>query len=118
MNSSHGAQTGSGKRRAKARVPVQTRRTPSNLAHARGQTSAETPDPNTPLYTQLAREWAARDATIPCHPDPLWQRLASPEYLRHDTENTLLQLHLAGRKHSADRTAQSAQPEAPRRAGR
>lgn len=117
-NSSHGAQAGSGKRRADARLPEQTRRTPSHPAPARGQTPGEAPDQGTPLYTQLAKEWAARGATVPCRPDPLWQRLASPEHLRHETESTLRQLHLAGDPHPTDPTAQSAGWETPRRAGR
>jgi hypothetical protein len=87
-------------------------------AHARGQTPAEAPDQGTPVYTQLAAEWAARGATVPCRPDPLWQRLASPEHLRHETESTLRQLHLEGNTHPADRTPHLTQPEAPRRAGR
>lgn len=116
MTSSQGTQAGSGKRRADARLPEQTRR--RHPAHARGQTPAEAPDQGTPVYTQLAAEWAARGATVPCRPDPLWQRLASPEHLRHETESTLRQLHLEGNTHPADRTPQLAQPEAPRRAGR
>ncbi|TXS60285.1 hypothetical protein EAO69_41520, partial [Streptomyces sp. me109] len=114
--SSQGTQAGSGKRRADARLPGQTRR--RHPAHARGQTPAEAPDQDTPVYTQLAKEWAARGATVPCRPDPLWQRLASPDHLRHETESTLRQLHLEGNAHPADRTPDLPQPETPRRADR
>lgn len=74
---------------------------------------AEAQDQGTPVYTQLAKEGAARGATIPGRPDPLWQRLASPEHLRNETESTLHQLHPEGNTHPADRTPQPAQPEAP-----
>jgi hypothetical protein len=97
MDSSRDAQAGSGKRRAAARLPEQARRRFFHgPAYARGQASIEAPDQDTPLYTQLAEGWAARGATVPCRPDPLWQRLASPEHLRQETESTLHQLHLAG----------------------
>ncbi|MFF1519525.1 hypothetical protein [Streptomyces sp. NPDC058305] len=88
MTSSQGTPAGSGKRRAPAHVPEQTRRGPSHPTHARGQTPTLGADQGTPVYSQLAREWAARGATIPCRPDPLWQRLASPEHLQHDTDST------------------------------
>ncbi|MFF0190892.1 hypothetical protein [Streptomyces sp. NPDC005244] len=69
------------------------------------------------MYSQLAREWAARGATIPCRPDPQWQRLASPEHLRHDTDSTLRQLHLEQDTQPDDRAAQPALRKAPRHAG-
>lgn len=94
---SRNAQAGSGKRRAAARLPEQARqRFFHGLAHARGQTSIEAADQDTLCTRKLAEEWAARDATVPCRPDPLWQRLASPEHLRQERESTLHQLHLAG----------------------
>ncbi|MFJ8802831.1 hypothetical protein [Streptomyces sp. NPDC102487] len=62
-------------------------------------------------------EWAARSATIPCRPDPLWQRLASLEHLRHDTDSTLRQLRLEQNTPPDKRTAQSAQRKKPRHAG-
>lgn len=95
--SSPRAEVGSGKRRAEARIPEQTPRRPfGHPAHARAQVTAEAQDQATPLYTQLAAKWAARGATVPCLPDPLWQRLTSIEHLERETETTLRQLHLAG----------------------
>lgn len=116
MTSSQGTQAGSGKRKADARLPEQTRRRPSRPMHARGRTPAPGPDQGTPVYSQLAREWAARGATIPCRPDPLWQRLASPEHLRHDTDSTLRHLHLEQDTHPDDRAVQPAPQETPRHA--
>ena len=67
---------------------------------------------DTPLYTQLAEEWAARGATVPCRPDPLWQRLASAEHLRHETESTLRRLHLMGEPRPVEGVAESVRPQA------
>ncbi|GAA3006743.1 hypothetical protein Sfulv_50030 [Streptomyces fulvorobeus] len=90
------APAGSGKRRAGARLPEQMRRGPSRSpAHASGPGSEESANRNTPLYSRLAEEWTARGATIPCHPDPLWQRLVSVEHFRRETESTLRRLHLS-----------------------
>ncbi|MEU9026314.1 hypothetical protein AB0D46_02015 [Streptomyces sp. NPDC048383] len=76
-------------------------------AHAGGQAGGEVPDESTPLYARLAEEWAARGATVPCCPDPLWQRLVSAEHLWRETESTLRQLHLAGDAHPDDAAAAS-----------
>lgn len=112
-DSSCGAQAGSGKRRAVGRLPEQARRRPSRSpAHARDRIPGEATDQGTPLYTQLAEGWAARGAAVPGLPDPLWQRLASSEHLRRETESTLRQLHLAGEARPVDGSAESVQPEA------
>ncbi|MET9962273.1 hypothetical protein ABZ128_24985 [Streptomyces sp. NPDC006326] len=50
----------------------------------------------TPLFDTLARDWAARGATVPGTPDPVWERLVSWEHLRWETECTLRSLHLQG----------------------
>lgn len=112
-DSSRGAQAGSGKRRAVGRLPEKARRRPSHSpARARGRIPGEPPDQGTPLYTQLAEEWAARSATVPGLPDLLWQRLASSEHLRRETESTLRQLRPAGEPRPVDGAAGSVQPEA------
>lgn len=96
MSSGRDTRAGSGKRRAAPRLPEQARRQfVRGPAHARIQTSAEAADQDTPLYARLAEEWAGRGATVPCRPDPLWQRLVSSEHLRQETSRTLRRLHLA-----------------------
>ena len=117
-NFSQGVQASSGRRRAHAHLPEQTRRKPSDPTHTYGQTPAEASNQGTPLYAQLAEEWAARGATVPGRPDPLWQRLASAEHFKHETESTLRQLHLAGDPRPGEGSPQQAQPDAPRRARR
>lgn len=85
---------------------------PIARARARGRIPGEPPDQGTPLYTQLAEEWAARGATVPGLPDLLWQRLASSEHLRRETESTMRQLRPAGEPRPVDGAAGSVQPEA------
>lgn len=100
----HDVEQGYGRRRADARIPGPIPPGPSRPqpAHARPQSAVEVRDHATPLYTQLAEEWAARGAAIPCIPDPAWQRLASLEHLRQEIETTLRQLHLAGGPHTGE----------------
>ncbi|MEU7553715.1 hypothetical protein AB0B01_15440 [Streptomyces sp. NPDC044571] len=59
----------------------------------------------TPLFDTLARDWAARGATVPGTPDPVWERLASWEHLRWETECTLRSLHLQGSGFASDAPA-------------
>ncbi|MFD7838511.1 hypothetical protein [Streptomyces sp. NPDC059761] len=49
-----------------------------------------------PLFEQLAREWAARGATVPGWPDPAWRRLISWEHFERETAATVRDLHLRG----------------------
>ncbi|WP_053688345.1 hypothetical protein [Streptomyces sp. WM6372] len=49
-----------------------------------------------PLFEQLAREWAARGATVPGRPDPAWRRLISWEHFERETAATVRNLHLRG----------------------
>lgn len=49
-----------------------------------------------PLFEQLAREWAARGATVPGLPDPAWRRLVSWEHFERETAATVRDLHLRG----------------------
>ncbi|MER7466887.1 hypothetical protein [Streptomyces sp. NPDC097981] len=49
-----------------------------------------------PLFEQLAREWAARGATVPGRPDPAWRRLVSWEHFERETAATIRDLHLRG----------------------
>ncbi|MEU9177094.1 hypothetical protein AB0C90_09620 [Streptomyces sp. NPDC048550] len=49
-----------------------------------------------PLFEQLAREWAARGATVPGRPDPAWRRLVSWEHFERETAATVRDLHLRG----------------------
>lgn len=94
-DSNRSAPAGSGKRRAGPRLPEQARGKHScSPAHARGQASEEAMNGSTPLYSRLAEEWSAHGATVPCRPDPLWQRLVSFEHFRRETESTLRRLRL------------------------
>ncbi|MFB7981039.1 hypothetical protein [Streptomyces vinaceus] len=49
-----------------------------------------------PLFEQLAREWAARGATVPGRPDPTWRKLISWEHFERETAATVRDLHLRG----------------------
>ncbi|KPI31898.1 hypothetical protein OV450_1629 [Actinobacteria bacterium OV450] len=49
-----------------------------------------------PLFEGLAREWAARGATVPGRPDPTWRRLISWEHFERETATTVRNLHLRG----------------------
>ncbi|MFF4852240.1 hypothetical protein [Streptomyces sp. NPDC001194] len=61
--------------------------TPRQPAHAAA---------SAPLFEQLAREWAARGATVPGRPDPAWRRLISWEHFERETAATVRDLHLRG----------------------
>ncbi|MFE2379478.1 hypothetical protein [Streptomyces sp. NPDC059398] len=54
----------------------------------------------TPLYAELAAQWAARGATVPGAPDPEWRRLISYESLLVEVESVLRDL----RPHRAPET--------------
>ncbi|MET9888339.1 hypothetical protein ABZZ20_35535 [Streptomyces sp. NPDC006430] len=89
---------------ARHRAPddwVRATRVPRQPAHAAG---------GAPLFDELAREWAARGATVPGQPDPAWRRLVSWEHFRHETETTVRNLHLRG----AEPTPEPAPPSAGR----
>lgn len=52
----------------------------------------------TPLYAELLRLWAARDATLPGVLDADWRRLTSYRHFHEETEETLRMLRLQGNK--------------------
>ncbi|MCX4545680.1 hypothetical protein [Streptomyces sp. NBC_01565] len=49
-----------------------------------------------PLFDELAREWAARGATVPGEPDPAWQRMVSWEHFQREIASVVRDLHLRG----------------------
>ncbi|MGW7192858.1 hypothetical protein [Streptomyces sp. NPDC054838] len=55
-----------------------------------------------PLFDELAREWAARGATVPNRPDPTWLRLISWEHFQRETAATVRDLHLRGAEPAPD----------------
>ncbi len=64
-----------------------------------------------PLYDELAREWAARGATVPGLPDPVWQQLVSWEYFQREIAAVVRDLHLRG----AEPVPEPGAPPAPPR---
>ncbi|MGW7441560.1 hypothetical protein [Streptomyces sp. NPDC054849] len=63
--------------------------------HARRVGTQDVADQSAPLYARLAAEWTARGAMVPGLPDPLWERLISPEHFARETESILRRLHFA-----------------------
>ncbi|MEU7064512.1 hypothetical protein ACIA6C_23560 [Streptomyces sp. NPDC051578] len=86
MTTTHSTPTTSARHRA-ADDGVRSLFVPRQPSHAAG---------SAPLFDELAREWAARGATVPNRPDPTWLRLVSWEHFQRETAATVRDLHLRG----------------------